>query len=84
MKTRIQLMIGAASLSMALTGCYMNPPPSDGRGAPAEQPPAGEYEQPGEQPAEETEVPPPAPGAEGGEYEGGGEQPAPVDPGPSW
>jgi len=87
MKTRILSMLSTLALALALNGCYMNPPPQDGRSAPAEEQPAGEVGQPGgeiEQPqgegGEEGEVPPPAPGTEGGEEQ----QNVPVDPGPSW
>ena len=75
------LSILALSASLSLTGCYMNPPPQDGRSAPVEEQPAGgEVEQPQGEGGEEGEVPPPAPGTEGGEDN----QTVPVDPGPTW
>ncbi len=80
MKTRILSMLSTLALALALNGCYMNPPPQDGRSAPAEEQPAGEVEQPAGEGGEEGEVPPPAPGTEGGEDQ----QNVPVDPGPTW
>lgn len=80
MKTLILSIISTLALSLSLTGCYMNPPPQDGRSAPVEEQPGGEFEQPQGEGGEEGEVPPPAPGTEGGEDN----QTVPVDPGPTW
>jgi len=75
-------LLSTLALTIAFTGCYMNPPPQSGRDAPPEEQPAGEIDQPAGEGGEEGEVPPPAPGSE--DSYGEGEQPVQVDPGPTW